>query len=112
MPSVALILTTYNRPAALDRVLDSVSRQTQPPEQVIIADDGSDERTTAVVESWRPRLRSPLHHAWQPDDGFRAAASRNRAAREAETDLLLFVDGDCLLRTGVVAGGDRLIIIA
>ena len=54
MPSVALVITTYNRPAALDRVLDSVSRQTQPPEQVIIADDGSDERTTAVVESWRP----------------------------------------------------------
>ena len=108
MPSVALILTTYNRPAALDRVLDSVARQTVLPEQVIIADDGSDERTTAVVEAWRPRLRTSLHHAWQPDDGFRAAASRNRAARDATTDLLLFVDGDCLLRTGVVAEHRRL----
>lgn len=108
MPSVALILTTYNRPAALDRVLDSVARQTVMPEQVIIADDGSDERTTAVVEAWRPRLRASLHHAWQPDDGFRAAASRNRAARDASTDLLLFVDGDCLLRAGVVAEHRRL----
>ncbi len=60
MPSVALILTTYNRPAALDRVLHSVARQTSLPEQVIIADDGSDASTTAVVG----RLaRSPGHAA-------------------------------------------------
>ena len=108
MPSVSLIVTTYNRPVALDRVLDSVARQQSMPDQVIIADDGSDERTAAVVASWRPRLGCPLHHSWQPDDGFRAAESRNRAARDADTDLLLFVDGDCLLRTGVVAEHRRL----
>lgn len=108
MPSVAVIITTYNRPAALDRVLDSVARQHSLPQEVIVADDGSDERTTAVIEAWRPRLGAPLHHAWQPDQGFRAAASRNRAAREATADLLLFVDGDCLLRTGVVAEHRRL----
>jgi glycosyltransferase involved in cell wall biosynthesis len=108
MPSVALILTTYNRPAALDRVLGSVARQQSLPEQVIIADDGSDGRTTAVINAWRPKLGTALLHAWQPDDGFRAAASRNRAAREATADLLLFVDGDCLLRTCVVAEHRRL----
>lgn len=108
MPSVCMIVTTYNRPAALDRVLDSVARQQSLPEQVIVADDGSDERTTAVVESWRSRLGTALHHAWQPDDGFRAAASRNRAARDASADLLLFIDGDCLLRPSVVAEHRRL----
>lgn len=108
MPSVALIITTYNRPVALDRVLDSVARQRSLPEQVIIADDGSDARTSAVVHAWRGRLGVPLTHAWQPDDGFRAAASRNRAAREAGTDLLVFIDGDCLLRPGVIAEHRRL----
>ncbi len=107
-PSVALIITTYNRPVALDRVLDSVSRQRSMPEQVIIADDGSDARTSAVVRAWQGRLGAPLSHAWQPDDGFRAAASRNRAAREAGTDLLVFVDGDCLLRPCVIAEHRRL----
>ena len=108
MPSVALVITTYNRPAALDRVLHSVARQSSLPRQVIIADDGSDARTTAVVASWRGRLGAPLHHAWQPDEGFRAAASRNRAARDADADLLVFVDGDCLLRPNVVAEHRRL----
>jgi glycosyltransferase involved in cell wall biosynthesis len=108
MSSLALILTTYNRPAALDKVLHSVARQRSLPDQVIIADDGSDARTSAVVASWRDRLGTPLRHAWQPDEGFRAAASRNRAAREADADLLLFIDGDCLLRPGVVAEHRRL----
>lgn len=108
MPSVALIISTYNRPIALDRVLDSVARQQSIPEQVIIADDGSDARTAAVAEAWRPRLGSRLHHAWQPDDGFRLAASRNRAARDADADLLIFIDGDCLLRAGVIAEHRRL----
>jgi len=108
MPSIALILSTYNRPVALDRVLGSVARQQSMPEQVIIADDGSDARTAAVVEAWKPRLGTALNHAWQPDDGFRLAASRNRAARDCKADLLLFVDGDCLLRTGVVAEHRRL----
>ena len=110
MPSVALILTTYNRPAALDRVL----RQR-------CATDGrcrnrSSSPTTAPTSApptvvhvvARRGCGRALHHAWQPDDGFRAAASRNRAARDADTDLLLFVDGDCLLRTGVVAEHRRL----
>lgn len=108
MPSVALIISTYNRPLALDRVLGSVARQQSMPEQVIIADDGSDARTAAVVESWRSSLGPKLHHAWQPDDGFRLAASRNRAARDADADLLVFIDGDCLLRTCVIAEHRRL----
>jgi glycosyltransferase involved in cell wall biosynthesis len=108
MPSVALIISTYNRPVALDRVLDSVSRQRVMPEQVIVADDGSDARTAAVVGAWRSRLGPRLSHVWQPDDGFRLAASRIRAAREAGTDLLVFVDGDCLLRPSIVLEHQRL----
>lgn len=108
MPRVALIIATYNRPVALDRVLGSVARQRSMPDQVIIADDGSDARTSAVVASWRDRLGAPLIHAWQPDDGFRLAASRNRAAREARADLFVFIDGDCLLRPGVIAEHRRL----
>jgi len=108
MPTVSLIITTYNRPAALDRVLASVARQTSLPEQVIIADDGSDAKTTAVVNRWRPTFGDRLLHAWQPDDGFRAGAARNRAARDATGDLLVFIDGDCLLRPRLVAEHRRL----
>lgn len=41
MKTVALLLTTYNWPEALGLVLESVSKQSHLPDEVIIADDGS-----------------------------------------------------------------------
>ena len=38
---IALIITTYNWPDALELVLESVKVQTILPDEVIIADDGS-----------------------------------------------------------------------
>lgn len=109
---LSLIVTTYNRPAALDRVLASVAACGDQPHDVVVADDGSRADTAAVVGRWRetlaPRLPGGLHHVWQPDAGFRAAAARNRAAACADGELLVFVDGDCLLRPDFFAQQRRL----
>ena len=92
-PTVSLIISTYNRPRALDRVLASVARQQEMPLQVLVADDGSGPETVQVVTRWREHLGERLLHCWQPDEGFRLSAARNRAIREARGDLLVFVDG-------------------
>jgi len=47
---VALIITTYNWPEALRVTLRSVLRQTRLPDEVVIADDGSDTRTAETVQ--------------------------------------------------------------
>lgn len=96
MTRLAVIVPTYNRPAALDRVLESLAEQDTPPAQVIVADDGSGPETAAVVAGWQARMPCPLLHVWQPDEGFRLARSRNRAVAVAEADYLVFLDGDCL----------------
>ena len=92
---VALIITTFNRPDALDWVLGSVSLQDSLPDEVIVADDGSTENTCCVIEKWRGKLN--ILHCWQADDGFRAARARNLAIQKATCDYILMVDGDCLL---------------
>ena len=51
MPSVALIISTYEWPEALDRVLASVAAQSCPPTEVIVADDGSGAATLARTRS-------------------------------------------------------------
>lgn len=107
-PTVSLILSTYNRPLALDRVLASALAQTSPPEQVLVADDGSTSKTAQVVARWQAAFEGRLQHVWQPDSGFRLAHIRNRAIRDATGDLIVLVDGDCLLRSGVIAGHRRL----
>ena len=47
--SIALIITTYNWPQALDAILATVKQQSLTPQQVIIADDGSTSETAELV---------------------------------------------------------------
>jgi len=124
---ITLIITTYNWPAALDLVLESTARQTEPPREVLVADDGSDEPTAAVVRSFVDRFRArgvALHHVWHPDRGFRAAEIRNRALAMAHGEYILLIDGDCVLhrdftrshlafaRPGTLVQGTRVLLSA
>lgn len=101
----SLILTTYNWPRALELVLESVLQQTHPPDELLVADDGSGEATGELVRGFADRLAAratALRHVWHPDLGFRAAAIRNRALAAATGDYILLVDGDCILHPGFV----------
>jgi glycosyltransferase involved in cell wall biosynthesis len=100
---VSLIVTTYNWPDALDRVLASVATQTHKPDEVIVADDGSAASTKALVEDWRTGLSCPLHHVWQQDLGFRAARIRNRGIAASRGEYIILIDGDMLMHPAFVA---------
>lgn len=102
MITSTIILTTYNRPDALHAVLSSLANQHRIPDEVLVADDGSGPKTASCVQFWRERARFPVHHIWQPDCGFRAAAVRNRAIARSSADYVIFLDGDCLAFTDFV----------
>ena len=104
--SVSLIITSYNWPAALDACLESVEKQSQPPVEVLIADDGSLPDTRELIMRWEPRL--PLIHCWVPDIANRPAVIRNRAALRAKSRWLVFVDGDCVLSPNFLAWHQKL----
>lgn len=97
-----LVITTYNWPEALNLTLSSVARQTQLPDEIIVADDGSGPSTRAVVERWRA-AGLVIEHVWQEDAGFRLARSRNRAIAAARAEYVLLVDGDMILHPRFVA---------
>lgn len=94
--SVSAIVTTYNRPDALREVLHGLVRQTRLPNQVLIADDGSGPETRLLVENFAQQAPFSIQHVWQADEGFRAAAIRNRAIEQASGEYLVFLDGDCI----------------
>ena len=50
---ISLIVATYNRPDALLLVLKSIHCQSLQPNEVIIADDGSDEKTKNLISDYR-----------------------------------------------------------
>lgn len=95
--SVSLIVTTYNWPKALELVLLSIKQQSQLPDEVIIADDGSKEETRQLIEKYQQAFPVPLIHSWQEDIGFRAARSRNLAIAKATSDYIVMIDGDMIL---------------
>jgi len=93
---VSLVITTYNNPVALKKVTDSVLNQTRQPDEVFIADDGSDEETARVVERFSGISSFPVFHVWQEHRGFRAAKIRNEAIKRASGDYIILLDGDCV----------------
>jgi glycosyltransferase involved in cell wall biosynthesis len=104
---ITLIITTYNWPAALDLTLQSVARQSVAPAEIIVADDGSGPATRQVLTRWQERLKTPLIHMWQADEGFRLARSRNRAIAAARSEYLIIVDGDMILHRHFIADHAR-----
>lgn len=96
-PSVSLIISTYNWPQALNLCLKSVINQTQLPEEVIIADDGSGLVTKQLIDSLRVEFDIPVHHVWHEDVGFRKSLILNKAIKEALGKYIIQIDGDVIL---------------
>ncbi len=105
---ISVIVTTYNREDALEAVLRSLARQTDPDFEVIVADDGSGPGTAALVQSWKAKAGHRVEHVWHEDRGFRAAEIRNRAILAARGSYCLFLDGDCVVRPDFIATHRRL----
>lgn len=100
---LALAIVSHERPEALAAVLASVARQQEPPDEILIADDGSGPATRAVIAEFLARSRVPARLVEQTHDGFRVARLRNLAIAASHADYLVFVDGDMCLHPRFVA---------
>ncbi|MHB1168816.1 MAG: glycosyltransferase family 2 protein [Longimicrobiales bacterium] len=101
-----MVITTYNQPQWLELVLLGYSVQSFGDFEVLVADDGSDERTRAVIERLRPSLGVPVQRVWHEDRGFRKCTILNRAIEASRGEALLFTDGDCIPRGDLLAVHD------
>lgn len=95
---ISVILTTYQRPAHLERSLLSLAHQRgmDGKYEVIVADDGSADRTESIVREFQRTAKFPLHWVTHPHDGFRVSLCRNDGVRAASSPYFLFTDSDCI----------------
>jgi len=93
---ISIIVSTYNQPDMLKLVLTALNEQTNKNFEVVIADDGSSEKTAEMIEDLKNSLNYKLKHVWHKDKGFRAAAIRNKAVASSKGEYLIFLDGDCV----------------
>ena len=90
-----LIVNVYNQAKQLDLLLESALKQTEQDFEIIVADDGSSDSTPEIVKQWAGKLK--IRQVWHEDRGFYRTIILNSAAKIAESDYLIFVDGDMIL---------------
>lgn len=91
MPDVAeisVIIPTFNREGAVAGAVDSVLAQNGPGFELIVVDDGSTDKTGAVLAAYGDRIRLLC----QPNRGVSAA--RNAGIAAARGRLVAFLDSD------------------
>jgi glycosyltransferase involved in cell wall biosynthesis len=88
---VSVVLPTWNRVQFLRATIESVLTQTVAIRELIVADDGSDAPTRAVLEQYAavPGVRV----LWR-DHGGNPGAGRNAAIRAASGRYIAFADSD------------------
>lgn len=95
---IAVVLTTYERPEHLERSLTSLALQqdVNGKFEVIVADDGSQDRTHSVVSAFASKANFPLTWITHPHRGFRVSLCRNDGVRASRAPYFLFTDSDCI----------------
>lgn len=88
MPTVSVIIPTFNRAALVTRAIASVLAQTMSPDEVIVVDDGSTDDTRDVLAQFGNRIR----YVFQENQGV--AVARNRGIEAAAGRYTAFLDSD------------------
>ena len=71
MPSISVIISTYNKPHFLEKVLTGYCFQTFNDFEIIIADDGSSNETKEMITKFEQFIPQKIYHVWHEDNGFR-----------------------------------------
>ena len=91
----SLIISIYNNITFLKAILDSLRYQTEKDFEIVISEDGENTTVKEFINQYV--FLQPWQHLNQKDEGWRKNQALNNAIRAANTDWLIFIDGDCVL---------------
>ena len=100
--TTSLVTPTYNWPEALELLLLSIKKQTKLPDEVIIADDGSDHKTRELIQKIEKDFPVPLVHIWHEDLKNRKPAIMNKAIAASKFEYIIEIDGDIIMHKDFV----------
>lgn len=89
MTEISLYVPCYNARRFLPATLEAVSKQSLPPDEILVVDDGSDERISDIVEEHGAGM---IRHR----TNLGLAAARNTAIRASRGSLIAALDADCV----------------
>ena len=105
----SIIVPVYNRPDEIADLIDSLDKQSDPGFQLVLVEDGSTVNSLdACLQpdgSYKPKEgqdRKWLKYFRKSNEG--RSIARNYGMDRADGDFFVFVDSDCILPPGYVAG--------
>lgn len=93
MPTVSVIMATYNQAGWIRKTVESVLAQTYQDFEIIVIDDGSTDNTRQII--LEAISSDKIKYYYQKNCG--AAGARNAGLRSAAGEYVIFLDSDDLL---------------
>lgn len=89
---LSVIIPLYNKEMSIVRALQSVAEQEIVPFEVIVVDDGSEDKSADLVRQFQMQEEINLRFIQQENRGVSSA--RNKGVKEATTHYIAFLDAD------------------
>lgn len=86
-PLVSVIIPTYNRSGMVGNAIKSALNQTYPNKEIIVVNDGSEDDTETIVQSFEN-----IQYIFQPHRG--QAAARNNGRKHSKGTYIALLDSD------------------
>lgn len=97
MNKCSIVISVYKDIKSLDLILDSLSKQTVLPNEVIVSEDGDSSEMAEYCEIAKEKYKNlDIVHLFQEDIGWRKNRALNRAIVASRYEYLIFIDGDCV----------------
>jgi cellulose synthase/poly-beta-1,6-N-acetylglucosamine synthase-like glycosyltransferase len=100
-PTLGVLIAAYNEAPVLPATLRALLTQTRPPEDIVVADDGSDDDTSAVLDAEFGDRYPSVRVLRLPHHG--KAAALNAALLVVDTDVVVTMDADTLPARDAIA---------
>ncbi|MCK8623644.1 glycosyltransferase family 2 protein [Prevotella sp. E13-27] len=92
MKTITVFTPTFNRAHTLDRLYESLCRQTSNDFEWLVIDDGSTDSTRQQIKKWQEENVIPIHYIYQENKGY--CEARETAFCNIRTELHICIDSD------------------
>jgi glycosyltransferase involved in cell wall biosynthesis len=91
---ISAVVCTYNNASLLRNTLDSLIKQTLPPQEyeIIVVDNNSTDNTKEVVLEFQQQCSHQIHYVLETTQGLSAA--RNTGIQQSNGPIISFIDDD------------------